>query len=143
VEVFEFPAFIAVARKRMDDREVLNRCGWNSNVRNPFGGRRKRWEKREREMPDSVAEFSAVRSVPGIDGVERFQLRDAGPFHHSDQIQASIGKSPGAVGKTYQGEQWARGPDFGVRRARCFEGGKRKNDVADRSRPNQETFVNG
>jgi len=50
-------------------------------------------------MADSIAKFGAVRSVPGIDGIECFELGDAGPFHHAHQIQGSIGNRAGAMGE--------------------------------------------
>ena len=107
--------------------------GRDGDARNPFRGRRQRGKERERKMADSVAKFGTVRSVPGIDGVERLQLRNAGAFDHSDQIQASIGESAGAIGEADQGQQGARRPHFGVIGARSFERGERKDDVADRA----------
>ena len=127
----------------MDDREVLPKSGWNGDAWDAFRGRRQRREKRERKMADSVAEFEAIRSVPGIDGVERFDLWNASPFHHSHKIQGGIGNSPGAVGKTDQGQQRPLRPDFGVNCTSGFEGWKRKNDVANRSRPNEQAAFNG
>jgi hypothetical protein len=120
----------------MDDREVPDGCGRNSDVRNPFGGRRQRREKREREMAQSISKLRTMGPVPGIDRVERFELRDAGSFHHSHQIQAGIGNRSGAVRKANQGQHRTRSPDLGVNRACGLECGKRKNDVANRARPN-------
>jgi hypothetical protein len=93
-------------------------------------------------MPDRVAEFQAVRSVPGIDGVERFQFWDAGMFDHSDQIQAGIGERPRTISEANQREQRPRGPDFRISGAGSFERGKRKDDVADGSRPDKQPAAN-
>lgn len=79
--------------------------------------------------------------VPGIDGVERFELWHPGPFHDAHQIQAGIGESAGAVRKTYQGEHRTRSPDFGISSAGCLERGEGKDNVADRTRPNQKASV--
>jgi hypothetical protein len=119
----------------MDDGEVLNRCGRNGNARDAFGGRRERGEKRERKMADGVAKFRTVRPVPGIDGVEGFELRDASPVHDSHQTQGSVGKSPCAIGETEQGQYRPRGPDFGIKGAGCFEGGEREDHVSDGAWP--------
>jgi len=126
----------------MDDGKVLGRRRRNGYPRDPFGGRRKRRKKREREMPDRVAEFQAVRSVPGIDGVERFQLRDAGILCHSDQIQAGIGKRPRTISEANQRKQRPRRPDFRISGAGGFERGKREDDVADGSRPDKQPAAN-
>jgi hypothetical protein len=126
----------------MDDREVLSRGvrDWflcNNDVRDPFGRRRKRGEKCKREMADRIAKFGTVRSVPGIDGVECFKLRDAGSFYHAHQIQAGIGNRAGAMGEADEGKQRARGPHFGVIGSSSLERWKGKDDVADRARPDQ------
>ena len=123
--------------------KFLDRLRWNRDVRNPFRGRRQRGEERERKMAHSISKLRTMGPVPGIDGVERFELRDAGAFHDSHQIQASIGDSPGAVGEADQRQHRTRRPDFGVGRARSFERGKRKDNVADRARPNQQPAFNG
>jgi len=130
-EGFERPSFLWVAGKGMDDGEVLGRLRRYGDVRNSFRGRRQCGKKRERKMADGIAEFGTVGSVPGIDGVERFELGDAGAFDHPEQIQSGIGNRPGAVGEASQGQQRPRGPDFGIRGARSFESGERKDDVAD------------
>jgi hypothetical protein len=122
----------------VDDGEVLRRGRWNLDTRNAFPGRRQRGEKREREMADGVPKFGPVRSVPGIDGVESFQLRDASAFDYAEQIQARIGDGSGAVGEADQRKQRARGPDFGIRRAGSFQSGKRKDHVADGAGTDEE-----
>lgn len=127
----------------MHHREVFDGSFRNHNERGPFSGRWKRGEKRERKVTDSVAEFGTIRSVPGIDGIERFEFRDARPFHHSQQVQGCVCESPGAIGEPDQREQRARGPDFGISGAGPFQRGKRKNDVANRPRANKESTVNG
>jgi hypothetical protein len=93
-------------------------------MRDTFHRRRQRGEERKWKLTDGIAKFRTVRSVPGMDGVERFQLREAGPFHYSHQIQASVGKSPGAIRETNQRQHRARRPDFGVRCSGGFESRK-------------------
>jgi len=83
-KVFERPTFVGAARKRMEDGEVLPRSRRDCNARNSFRRRRQRGEKREGKMAHGVAEFGPVRPEPGIDGIERFQLRDAGAFDHGE-----------------------------------------------------------
>ena len=107
-------------------------------MRNTFCRRRQCREERERKMAHSVSKLRTVRSVPRVNRVERFQLRDASPFHDAHQIQASIGDSPGAIGEADQRQHRTRRPDFGITRPRRFQRRKRKNDVADRARPNQQ-----
>ncbi len=115
----------------------------DSYARNTFAGRRERGEKRERKIADGVAEFGPVGSVPGIDGVEGFELRDARVLDHAKQVQASIGKSPGAVGEADQWKQRPWSPNFGVTSTGSFERGERKNDVADRSRAYEKSAMTG
>jgi hypothetical protein len=67
----------------MDDREVLSTGRWHGDARNAFAGRGKRREKRERKMPYSVSKLGTLRPIPGVDGIELFQVRDAGPIHYS------------------------------------------------------------
>jgi len=123
----------------VNDREVLNGCLGNSDVWNSICGRRQRWEKRERKMANRVTKLRTMGPIPGIDGIEPFELGDASPFHHSHQIQAGVGDSPGAVGKTDQRKHRARRPDFGVTRACSLERGQRKDNVANRARPNEKS----
>jgi hypothetical protein len=120
----------------MDDREVLDRFRWNGDLRDPFRGRRKCREKGERKMAHSILKLRTMGPIPGIDRIERFKLRNARPFHHTHQIQTSIGDSSRAVGETDQGKHRARRPDFGIGGARGFERGKRKDNVADRAGAN-------
>jgi len=63
-------------------------------------------------------------------------------FDHSDQIQAGIGERPGAISEANQRKQRPRRPHFRISGAGGFERGKREDDVADGSRPNQETTIN-
>ena len=76
-KVFQRPAFIAITRERVNDGEGSNRLGGHCDPRDAFDGRRQRREKREGQMADGLAEVWAVRSVPGIDGVEGFEVRNA------------------------------------------------------------------
>jgi len=142
-ELFERPALFAIARKRMDDREVLSGNRWDCDVGNPFDRRRKRRKKRERKMPDSLTKFGPVRSVPGINRVEAFQLRDASTIHYAQQFEARIGDSPRAIREPYEREHRPRNPHFCVIDAGSFQRGKRKNDVADRAWADEKATANG
>jgi hypothetical protein len=51
-------------------------------------------------MTHSISKLRTMGPVPGINGVERLELRDAGPFRDAHQIQAGIGESAGSIGKT-------------------------------------------
>jgi hypothetical protein len=138
-EVFERPSLLQITGKGLDDGEVLGRFRRDGDVWDAFRGRRKRGEKRERKMADGVAEFRSVGSVPGIDGVEGFELGYAGVFDHADQIQSRIGESTGTVGEADQGKERARGPDFGIEGARSFESGESEDDVADGARTDEQS----
>jgi len=107
----------------VDDREVFDRRGWDSDVRDSLRGRRERGEKRERKMLDGIAKFRPIRSVPGIDRVEGFEIRDACAFDDADQIQTSVRQRSCAIGKVNQGEHRARRPDLGIVGARGFKSG--------------------
>jgi hypothetical protein len=125
----------------MNDGEVLDGGLGHGDARRAFRGRRKRGEKRERKMAHSISKLRTMGPVPGIDGVERFQFRDASAFHNSHQIQTSIGKSPGTIGEADQRQHRTRRPDFGVSRAGSLERGERKDNVADRAGANKQATV--
>ena len=127
----------------MDDRKVEGRDRRYSDVGNSLGGRRESREKRERKMTDSFAKFGAVRSVPGIYGIERLQLGHASPLYDAEEVQASIGNGPRPVGETDQRKYRTRSPDFGIRRARGLQRGEGKNNVTDRAGANQQLSLNG
>jgi hypothetical protein len=127
----------------MDDREVFNRLRWYSDVRNPFRGRRQRREKRERKMAHSISKLRTMGPVPGIDGVERLQLRDARSLYYPHQIQTGIGDGAHTIGKANQGQHRARRPDFGVICPSRFQRRERKNNIADRARPNEQSALSG
>jgi hypothetical protein len=137
-KVFERPAFGRVAGEGVDDGKVLNSCRRDSYRRHTFRRRRERGEKREGEMAYGIAKLGTMGPVPGINGVEGFQLGDAGAIDDAQQIEAGVGESPGAAGEPDQGEQRAGSPDFGVWRAGGFERGERENDVADRTGADQQ-----
>jgi hypothetical protein len=67
----------------MNDREVLNGCIRNGYARNSLSGRGECREKRERKMAHSISKLRTMGPIPGIDGIESLQLRDASPFNHS------------------------------------------------------------
>jgi len=127
----------------MNHRKVLNGCLGNGYARNPLGRRRKRGEKRERKMAHGISKLRTMGPVPGIDGVERLQLRNAGVFHHSHQIQTGICDGAYPIGETDQRQHRTRRPDFGVSRARSFKRGKRKDNIADRARANEQSSTGG
>jgi hypothetical protein len=120
----------------MDDRKVLRCYFGNSDVGDSVRGRWKHREECERKMAHSISKLRTMGPVPGIDGVELFQRRDTGPLDDAHQIQAGIGDSACAVGKTDQREHRTGSPDFGVIGAGGFERRQRKDDVADRAGTN-------
>jgi len=123
----------------MDHGEILAFNGGNGNARDAVGGRRQRREEREGQMADCIAKLGTVRAVPGIDGVEPFQLRHASAFDDADQIEAGVGDGAGTVGEANQGKHRARSPDFGVIGAGGFESGQGKNHIADGARANEKS----
>ena len=90
-------------------------------------------------MAHSVSKLRTLRPVPGVDGIERFEVRDAGVFHDAHQVQAGIRDSPRAIGEADQGEHRSRRPDFGVIGAGGFESGQGKNHIADGARTNEKS----
>ena len=123
----------------MDHDEILPGSGRNRNARDAFGGRRKRGKKSKRQMPDRIAELRAVGSVPGIDRIEGFQLRDPRSFHHAEQVQARIGDGARAVGEADQRKDGAGSPDFGVVGARGFQRGQGEDHIANGARPDEKS----
>jgi hypothetical protein len=83
----------------MNDSKILALNSGNGNARDAFGGWRKSREECKWEMAGRIPEFGAVGAIPGIDGVELFQLGDVGAFDHADQVQASVGDGACAVGE--------------------------------------------
>lgn len=137
-KAFERPAFGRVTGEGVYHGKVLDSRRRDSDRRHAFRRRRKRGEKSEGKMADGVAEIGAIRSVPGIDGIEGFEFRDAGVFDHAQQIEAGIGDRTCAIGEADQGKHRAGGPDFRIRRAGGFKRGERQDDIADRSGANQQ-----
>src|SRR5437879_1214408 len=90
-------------------------------------------------MPHRVTKLGTAGPVPGVDRVERFERDDAGVFDHAHQIEASVGDGPRAIGKADQRQHRARSPDLGVIGAGGFKRGQRKNAVADRTGPDQQS----
>jgi len=123
----------------MDHGEILTSSRRDRNARDAFGRRRKCGKECEGQMTDRFAELGAVRTVPGIDGIEVFELRDAGTFDHADQVESGVGDGACAIGKANQRKHRARSPDFGVIDASGFESGQGKNDVADGAGPDEES----
>lgn len=137
-EIFEGPAFFAAAGERMDHSEISLRRGRDGNPRDPFLRRRERGEEREGKTTDGFAKLGTVGSVPGVDRIEGFELRDAGVFYHAQKIEACVGDGSGAVGEADQRKHGTRGPDFGVSGAGGFECGQRQDDVADGAGSNEK-----
>jgi hypothetical protein len=123
----------------MNDNEVFHRCGRNGDAGDSFGRRRQGGEERERQVLDSLAKLGPFRSIPRINGVESFERRHTGLFHDSHQVQAGIRDRPSAVGKSNQGQNRSRRPDFRVVRAGGFERGQGQDDVSDRAGAYQES----
>ena len=123
----------------MNHGKILAFGSGNRNARDAFGRRRKSREERERQMPNCVAEFGAIRSVPAIDGIELLQFRNAGTIHNADQIESGVGDGAGAIGEADQGEHRARSPDFGVTCAGGFECGQREDYIANGARPDEKS----
>jgi hypothetical protein len=136
--MFERPALGGTAGKGMDHGEIAGRGGGHRNARDAFGGRRERGKKCKRKMADGLAKLGAVCAVPGIDGIERVELRDARIVDDAQKVEAGIGNRAGAVGETDQGKQGARRPDFGVIGARGFKSRQGQNDIADGAGANQQ-----
>jgi len=90
-------------------------------------------------MANCVAKFWLCRAVPGIDRVEGVELGDACAFDYAQQVESCIGDGAGAIGEADQREHRARRPNLSVFGARCFEGGKRKDHIADRAGANEQT----
>ena len=55
-------------------------------------------------------------------------------FDDAEQIQTRICKRPGSIGEADERKHRARRPNFGVSGTRSFQGGKRQDHVAYRSR---------
>jgi len=123
----------------MNHSEILGFDLGNRDVRDAYGGRRKRREECKREMADRIPEFGTVRAIPGIDRVEFFQLGDASALDNSHKVEPGVGDGAGAVGEADQGEHRAGSPHFGVIGARGFEGGEGQNNVADGAGTNEKS----
>lgn len=114
----------------MNHGVLANRRSRHGDARNA-GRRRQRGEERKRKMSHGGAEFRTVGPVPGINGIEGFERRDAGTLHHADQIQARIDDGARAVGEADQRQHRPRGPHFGVIGAGGLQRGQRQDDVAN------------
>jgi hypothetical protein len=97
------PVFLAAPGKGMDYGEIAGLDRRQVDARHTLRRNWQRGKKRERQMADRMAELRAIGPVPGIDGIEGFELGNAGVVEHADQVQAGIGDRAGAVGKAEQG----------------------------------------
>lgn len=109
----------------MDYREMSGFGGRKIKARRTWRGDGQRREKGERQMPNGVAELRVAGAVPGVNGVERFEFRNASIVEHADQVQAGIGDGAGPGSEPKQGQYRARRPDLGVVRAGRFQSGER------------------
>ncbi len=83
----------------MDDREVFNRHCGDVDARRADYVDRQRGGEREWEVADGFAEFVAIGSVPGVDGVERFEFRDTVSVDDAEEFDAGVGDGSGVVGE--------------------------------------------
>jgi len=123
----------------MNHREVFDRRRGHVDMGHADGRNRERRKESERKMPDRLAEVRPIRPVPGINRIERCELRDARIVGHTKQIQPRIRYRARAIGKPDQRQHRALRPHLGVIPPRALQLRKRQNHVADRARPNQQT----
>jgi hypothetical protein len=121
-EVIQRPALGGAAGEGMDDGVFAARRSGNRDARNA-GRRRQRGEEGEGQVRHRRAEFGTVRPVPGIDGIEGFQRRDAGVVHHTDQVQARVDDGARPVREADQRQDRPGSPYLGVIGAGGFERG--------------------
>ena len=135
------PVLLAASGKGMDYGEIARLDRRQVDARHALRGNWQRGKKRERQVADRMAELRAIGPVPGINGIEGFEVGHAGLVEHADQVQAGIGDGAGAVGKAEQRQHTARRPNLGVIGASGFEGGERKDAVANCARTNQQSAL--
>ena len=116
----------------MDRGEILDRGRRHGDTRIGEPRNWKRWKERERQVGDGRAKFRPIRSIPGINRIERFERGNSRGFIDADQVEAGVGDGSGPVGKADQGESGTWRPDLSVIGPRLFELRKRKNHVPDR-----------
>lgn len=121
----------------MNDRELLPRGRRNVDARRRFG-KSLRGEKRERQMRHGRAKLGPRRAIPGVNFVERCERFAFRVVDHADQFEPGVSDGARAVGKTDQGKNYARSPDFGVISPRSLQRRQRKNHIADSARADQE-----
>ena len=122
----------------MNHREVFERRNGHLNTRDTNGGNRERGKEREREVADSISKLGPVASVPRINRVKRFQLRNTRALDNADQIEPCIGDGSRTVGKSKQRQHRPLRPHFGVIGTRPFQLRKRQNYIADGTRADQK-----
>ena len=125
----------------MNRDEIFDGRGGHGNFRVAAARNRKRREKSKRQMRDRGAKFGAIRAVPGIDGVERFEFGDARVVEHAKQVEPGVGDGAGAIDGADQRQNRAGSPDLGVVGARRFHFRKPEDHVANGAGPDQESAV--
>lgn len=90
-------------------------------------------------MSDGLAKLRAIGPVPGVDGIEGFELRSTSAFLNANEFDAGVDDRASAIGKANQWENRPRGPDFGVIGASRFERRQREYHVADRAGTNEQS----
>ena len=136
-ETFERPVFAGAAGERVDYGEIFAWRFRDRDAGDPIGRERQRGEKREGQVTDGIAELGTIGSVPGINRIERFELRDPRAVDDAEEIQTGVGDRASAAGKSDQRQDRARSPDFGVIRTGGLESGQGEDTIADRSRTDE------
>jgi len=135
----ERPVFLRASRKRVNRGKIFARNLRRPDFRLASEGNRERREKCEGKMRHGLAKFRPIRSIPGINRVERCEQGRVRALDHPDQIEACVRDGARAIGKTDQRERPARRPHFGISGARRFEFRQRENHVADRAWTDEKT----
>jgi hypothetical protein len=98
-----------------------------------------RGEKLEREMADEIAEFGAIGSVPGNDGVEGGKaVEDMFGREQAEAVKSSRNNGLSGIGEADERDVLAGAPDFGVIGAKRFEGREAEDEITDGTWTNQK-----
>jgi len=75
------------SRRNVDARDALSRYG-------------KRREKFERQMRHRVAKLQAIRTIPGINRIERLELSHPRVIHDANQVEPCVGNRSRSIRKS-------------------------------------------
>lgn len=115
MEVIERPVLFCAAGEGVDDCEVFDGLLGHGDSRFADAVDGERGKEREGEMADCFPEFRLLGSVPGVDGVEGFEVGErAWMAGDADEVEARVGDGSGVIGELDYREDGAWGPDFGV-----------------------------